>query len=197
MVVLFLKEFKLSIVLFIMKKNIFSFVKKDLKQFSKGFTLIELLVVIAIIAILATIVLTSIGGANGKSKDAKMQAGISSMRDEAAQFTGTSTLVAPAVTTLTGGANGNLFTDSTAADNGLWPMIASLPTGNGYAYYYGSDATLPSNGGKWFFAATTPTTSSCVDYTGAIKTGAAASTTAASFTTIYPNATAANGYSCF
>ncbi len=42
----------------------------------KGFTLIELLVVIAIIGILATIILVSLSGTRGKSRDAQRQSDI-------------------------------------------------------------------------------------------------------------------------
>lgn len=50
---------------------------------SKGFTLIELMVVIAIIGILSGIVMTSLGTAKNKSKNAAIQSGLGSLRAQA------------------------------------------------------------------------------------------------------------------
>lgn len=53
------------------------------QRLTAGFTVIELLVVIAIIGILATIVISMLGGAQSKAKDKKALAQLSSMRTQA------------------------------------------------------------------------------------------------------------------
>lgn len=136
-------------------------------KLQKGFTLIELLVVIAIIGILATIVLTSLGGARAKANDAKIQGQLSNMRAQANLYSGVGTAVGATATTITStppGAATNLFLDA-ASTNSLASLINSLPTNT--VIYYASEAGQPATGSRWALAAGTSTGTVCVDFTGA------------------------------
>ncbi len=151
---------------------------------SKGFTLIEILVVIAIIGILASIVLTSLGGARAKANDAKAQAELSSMRGQSEVFFGEYHDYGTAISSETdeicrtaaggGSSTGSLFqpeSTSGLADN-LYSLIQAIPVGYTVTCY-----TDPSGSGglgqatAWAVSAVNPDGSSrwCVDSTGAAK----------------------------
>ena len=69
---------------------------KNLSE-KKGFTLIELLVVIAIIGVLATLLLLQLGGARGKSRDAKRLSDVTQLKTAIEQYFDDNTGTYPAM----------------------------------------------------------------------------------------------------
>ena len=170
----------------------------NIKQ--KGFTLIELLVVIAIIAILATIVISNLGGVRGKANDTKIVGQLSNMRTQANLYSGTGSAQSVAGCTVGTGTDcttmttTNLFfdTDTTAAPTySLKKLISGLPTGT--ELYYVSQAGQPASGAMWAIAARTSTGTFCVDFTGGTRTTTTA-IASGSLNTVY--ATPFGSYQC-
>ncbi len=141
-----------------------------MKKIQKGFTLVELLVVIAIIAILASIVLSSVGNARDSAKDAKVQETLSSLRAQAEVYfslnSGYSDGTAPQATTgscASGVANG--FFGSAKEQT----MISSLDTTKYYCVHDGTNGTKAT---KYAMAVILPSTSTaawCIDSNGNSK----------------------------
>jgi prepilin-type N-terminal cleavage/methylation domain-containing protein len=135
-------------------KKFFSNIKN-----SKGFTLIELLIVVAIIGILSAVVLTSLGSARSKAKEAIAKSQMASMRAQAELFASSNSnlYATPASGSPT---VPNMFTTG-AASNGLDELIKAVESDLG--------VTLATGASSNAWAVKTPTSATldwCVDSTG-------------------------------
>lgn len=190
-----------------MNKSKLNFKKGFTLKASKGFTLIELLLVISIVAILTTIILSSLNSGKTKANDSKTISQISQMTSQAFLFSGTvgTAYVVPTPYKVSNGitgasssgtaGSGTLFNATNISLNSLYLLADELP-GDNYIYY-GWDGVAINPNGRWFFISSTSTGAFCNDYKGSKKTFTGVPpTTLSNFTTAFPNATALGGYRC-
>ncbi len=112
--------------------------KKAMPASRRGFTLIELLVVVAIIAILAGIVLVSLGSARTRSEKASLQSTVSSIMPVASMCVNDGgTIQAVTAATICGGAVTDIIEP--------WPVLPANLTAKGYSYALGADADSDGN----------------------------------------------------
>ncbi len=119
----------------------------SLEKYSKGFTLIELMVVVAIIGVLSSVVLSALGTARTKGKDAAVKGAMASSRaqaeiyyslngnygstaDSCASGVFSDTRFAAIRTNVTNnGATGVLCTTDTDTNANTWAYSVTLPSG--------------------------------------------------------------------
>jgi len=147
-------------------------------KFNKGFTLIEILVVVAIIAILAGVVLASLGNAKGKGDDTAIAATLANTRSQAELYYSNSGNYGSGAPNPTGsyafctaGANTNVFNSS---PTGLINALKAVAKSNGATL--GTDkiscasvANASSNWTAWAVMASTSKSNWCVDSSGQSK----------------------------
>lgn len=137
--------------------------KLQANEATRGFTLIELLVVIAIIGILSGIVLTSLGTARTKARNASATSSLSSMRAEAELAF---TTAYP--DTICDNADGADITTNTPGSP-LATLATAVTTQGATINCSASSATAPS---AWAVSATLEGGSTfCVDSVGVAKVG--------------------------
>jgi prepilin-type N-terminal cleavage/methylation domain-containing protein len=143
---------------------------------TKGFTLIELLVVVAIIGILATVVLSSLGTARDRAKDASVKATLSQMRAQAElQYDGDYSNVCDPTSK-----SGIMFRDAVATSSYVYQSnIYAICVNQGEAYNstnggvsYSRRSTNASDQNGTLWAAVVPLSTGeyfCVDSNGTAK----------------------------
>ncbi len=139
-----------------------------MKKMKKGFTLIELLVVIGIIAVLAAVVLASLGGGKDKSADGAIKSDLVNIRTQASLYYEKNFNYGTVTTVSCTGASSMFVLDSVVA-----AQITHADTQNGATT---NSIYCTTNGTQYAVASvlkTDPTKAYCVDSTntGRVKTG--------------------------
>ncbi len=110
-----------------------------LQRKEQGFTIVELLIVIVVIGILAAIVLTTVGGAQRKARNADRQADINSLRTQLEVYE-TENGTYPTLTNINDGewrsnnGMGGLEEDALRDPNGDTSALVAAPAVGAYSY---------------------------------------------------------------
>jgi len=126
---------------------------------SRGFTLVELLIVIAIIGILSSVVLSNLTGARTKAYDAKVQAQLANIRQDAEIYYISNGNYGVATSSCSGG----MFADTVSGMSKLTVSV-NYPVGENTIVCYSKGTTYAVSDNL-----ASSTTYWCVDNTGASK----------------------------